>query len=377
MGSRLVHIRYSSGGGPLLRFYLDQTPPIGGVMYIGRLADGNDGPTGSDRAHAAARAARRRAGGHRTSGRYGAAGYRAANRLHYSWLRGTSTVSRRHGMVPPMGGTALPGGRGPPAMAGGNGAACWRHVRAGLRSQAGGSGASGTAPSMVPPMGGTVYGGTVWCRRWAARHPAALEHPRPGASMDAGPIGPALWPGRIRPGTRNGCAGPPAGGRASDRRAEWCRRWAARYRPAGTAPPIGGAASRNGAADRRHGIARHGVGGGPLPPGLLAGWVHCRPGDGLAGACAAAGDSRRRQVMAAGSDRCRRHGVRCPAKAGHGVRCRLVRCRLLAARYVVPPIGGTVPGGTVCGRPGHGPPPGIPGGGVSGGMHGEGVWRGS
>ena len=39
--------------------------------------------------------------------------------------------------------------------------------------------------------------------------------------------------------------------------------------------------------------------------------------------------------MAAGSDRCRRlvRPERCPAKAGHGVRRRLVRCRLLAARF--------------------------------------------
>ena len=52
---------------------------------------------------------------------------------------------------------------------------------------------------------------------------------------------------------------------------------------------------------------------------------------------------------------------RCPAKAGHGVRCRLIRCRQLAARYVVPPD--TVPSidGTVLWRHGswrHGMWPG-------------------
>ena len=58
-------------------------------------------------------------------------------------------------------------------MAGGSGAAYRQHLRAGLRSQAGGSGASGTVPSMVPPIGGTVYGGTVWCRLLAARYTEA------------------------------------------------------------------------------------------------------------------------------------------------------------------------------------------------------------
>ena len=62
--------------------------------------------------------------------------------------------------------------------------------------------------------------------------------------MDAGPIGPALWPGRIRPGTRNGCAGPPAGGRAGI------------GPPGGMVPPMGGTVSPggNGASDRRRGI---------------------------------------------------------------------------------------------------------------------------
>ena len=58
----------------------------------------------------------------------------------------------RHDFVPARG-----------AGAAGNGRqewCCGSAAPAGLRSQAGGNGASGTVPSMVPPIGGTVYGGT-------------------------------------------------------------------------------------------------------------------------------------------------------------------------------------------------------------------------
>ena len=96
--------------------------------------------------------------------------------------------------------------------------------------------------------------------------------PPAGVSMDVGPIGPALWPGRIRPGKRSG-AGPPAGGRALDRRAERCRRNGAgngaSYRRHGEqyrlwlarcmVPPLGGTVS----AWQSPG----GKGGGFLPPG--------------------------------------------------------------------------------------------------------------
>ena len=49
-------------------------------------------------------------------------------------------------------------------------------------------------------MGGTVFGGT--------------GTPPAGGISNVGPMRPALWPGRIRPGKRGGGAGPPAGGRA-------------------------------------------------------------------------------------------------------------------------------------------------------------------
>ena len=115
--------------------------------------------------------------------------------------------------------------------------------------------------------------------------------PPPGASMDAGPIGSALWPDRAHAAAARDRL--PEGRRALDRRAEWCRRWAARYWPGGngarllpgTVPPLGGTVparhgqacgrgacvppTRNAAAAGRHGIG---------PAGRM-----CRPAYWLAG----------------------------------------------------------------------------------------------
>ena len=162
----------------------------------------------------------------------------------------------RHDFVPARG-----------AGAAGNGRqewCCGSAAPAGLRSQAGGNGASGTVPSMVPPIGGTVYGGTVWCRLSAARCGAAYRRhgrvpgDRPARSRGAwqGPAGPCgdargrlgfrtprrpvsgtprrpvsgtvygagygrhgVWPGRGASGRAERC--PPERCRALRRR-EWC-----------------------------------------------------------------------------------------------------------------------------------------------------------
>ena len=138
----------------------------------------------------------------------------------------------------------------------------------------GGNGAAGTVPgitapgmvppSMVPPdiappiggtiLGGTVYGGTVWCRRWAARY------------------GAAYWRHGIR------------------RHGEWCRPVGRHGVPPGDCP----AAEAGGRGRALRGPA--GTPGGVLVPGR---WGVLFPA-GRNGACYG------------------RHGMWCPAKAGHG-----------------------------------------------------------
>ena len=102
-----------------------------------------------------------------------AARYSEARYLPARFRRGTGTVSRRHGMVPPIGGTASPGGRGaglPPmagtVSAGVRGALC-PPARSGRRSMC----RRGDRPG---GYGAACRQHGMWCRlAWRRRNGAA------------------------------------------------------------------------------------------------------------------------------------------------------------------------------------------------------------